>query len=378
MARSIDTRPTVGVPPRGGPNPDSRVGRRELFQGLGAAAVTLTAARASAAPAAAPSAVVGLPPRAPATASPAATALAPTGRQYELRRGKHTAVVTEVGATLRSYQVGQHEFLDTFRADEMSRYGMGHVLAPWPGRIDQGRYAFQGVTQQLPINEVGNQNALHGLVRFLDWKMIAQSDEAVTLALVLFPTEGYPFTLELTVTYRLTDRGLVVQAKAANAGAGPLPFGMGFHPYLTLGTETIDGNVLTLPAATYLPTNDRLVPVGSTPVSETPFDFRKAKPIGAVRLDTTFTDLIRGKDGRARIRLAGASGGPSIELGMDQSFRYIVGYTQDTLPVPEHRRRGVCLEPLTCAPNAFNSGKGLLTLEPGKHWLGEWSLEGRA
>ena len=302
----------------------------------------------------------------------------PTGAQYELRRGKQRAVVTEVGATLRSYQVGQHEFLDSFGPDEMSRYGMGHVLAPWPGRIDQGRYSFRGATEQLPINEIGNGNALHGLVRYLDWKVGERSDEAVTLSLVLYPTEGYPFTLDLAVSYRLTDRGLVVQANATNAGTGPLPFGLGFHPYFKLGTDTIDSNVLTLPAATYLPTNERLVPIGSAPVSGTPFDFRKPKPIGAVKLDTTFTDLIRGNDGRAKIRLAGPKGSPWVELAMDASFRYIVGYTQDTLPDPNHRRRGVCLEPLTCAPNAFNSGNGLMVLEPGKSYRGAWSLDGRA
>jgi aldose 1-epimerase len=344
--------------------------RRGFFKGVGAAAVvTITTANAQAAPVDAAAA---------ARMEPTPTGqLSPTGTQYELRRAKQRAVVTEVGATLRSFQVGGHEFLDTFGATEMSRYGMGHVLAPWPGRIDQGRYKFQGAAQQLPINEVGNQNALHGLVRYLDWKLVERGDEAVSLSLVLFPTEGYPFTLSLVVSYRLTDRGLVVQTKATNAGAGPLPFGLGFHPYFSLGTDTVDSNVLTLPAATYLPTNERMVPISSAAVSGTPFDFRRPKPIGSVKLDTTFADLIREKDGRAKIRLAGPKGAPSIELAMDSSFRYIVGYTQDTLPDPSHRRRGVCLEPLTCAPNAFNSGNGLMVLEPGKEYRGVWSLDGR-
>jgi galactose mutarotase-like enzyme len=348
-------------------------GRRRFFKGMGAAAVaTMTTANAHAASADAAAAVPA------ARAEPAAAgALPPTGAQYELRRAKQRAVVTEVGATLRSYQVGPHEFLDTFGPGEMSRYGMGHVLAPWPGRVDQGRYKFQGTTQQLPINEVGNQNALHGLVRYLVWKLVDRTDDAVRLSLVLFPTEGYPFTLNLVVSYRLTDHGLVVQTMATNAGAGPLPFGLGFHPYFNLGTDTVDSNILTLPAATYLPTNERLVPIGSAPVTGTPFDFRKPKPIGSVKLDTTFTDLTRERDGRARIRLAGPKGTPSIEMAMDASFKYIVGYTQDTLPEPNHRRRGVCLEPLTCAPNAFNSGNGLTVLDPGKLYRGEWSLEGR-
>jgi aldose 1-epimerase len=304
--------------------------------------------------------------------------LAPTGAAYELRRGKLRAVVTEVGATLRSFQIDEREFLDTFAADEMSRYGMGHVLAPWPGRVDHGQYTFDGVTQQLPLNETNNQNALHGLVRHLPWKLVQHSDERVTQTLVLFPGEGYPFTLELTVTYRLDSRGLAVETRATNVGAGRLPFGLGFHPYFTLGTDVVDTNVLTLPVATVLPTNERLIPIGSAPVAGTPLDFREPKAIGATRFDTTFGDLIRGKDGRARARLAAAGGTPFIELTMDASFQYIVVYSQDTIPDVGHRRHGICIEPLTCAPNAFNSGKGLLTLEPGKSYRGEWSLEGKS
>ena len=284
--------------------------------------------------------------------------------------------MTEVGATLRSFRVGPHELLDTFGPDEMSRYGMGHVLAPWPGRIDHGRYTFRGATQQLPLNEVENQNALHGLVRFRDWRLVERSDDAVTLSMVLFPTEGYPYTLELVVAYRLTDQGLVVQPKATNLGAAALPFGLGFHPYFKLGSGLIDTSVLTLPVETVLPTNERLIPIGAAPVAGTPFDFRKPKPIGSVKLDTTFTDLIRGKDGKTRIRLTAAKGTPWVELTLDASYRFVVAYTGDTLPVPGHRRRGICLEPLTCAPNAFNSTNGLLVLEPGRSYRGEWSLEG--
>jgi aldose 1-epimerase len=282
-----------------------------------------------------------------------------------------------VGATLRSFQVGGVEMLDTFGPDEMSRYGMGHVLAPWPGRTDHGKYTFQGGEQQLPINDVGNQNALHGLVRYLDWKLVERSGDAVTLALMLFPTEGYPFTLDLAITYRIGEHGLAVHTRAANAGAHALPLGLGFHPYFKVGTDVLDPTTLTLPATTYLPTNDRLIPVGHAPVAGTPFDFRKPKVIGSVKFDTTFTDLACGQDGRARARLTAPGGKRWVEVWMDASFKFVVAYSGDTLPVPAHRRRGLCLEPLTCAPNALNSGEGLLTLEPDAHHENDWGIDGK-
>ena len=354
-------------------------GRRHWLKGIGASALFLAGKKSLASPKTTSGGDAARPARVMPTASDpesSARKVLPTGAQYELRLRNLRVVVTEVGATLRSFQVGGRELLDTFGPDEMSRYGMGHVLAPWPGRIDHGRYTFRGAAQQLPINEVENQNALHGLVRFREWRLVGRSDDAVTQSVVLFPTEGYPYTLELAVTYRLGARGLVVQTRASNLGAVPLPFGLGFHPYFKLGSDRVDTNVLTLPVETVLPTDARLIPTGKQPVAGTPLDFRKPRAIGGVKLDTTFADLIRGKDGLARIRLAAAGGTPWVELSLDASYHYIVAYTQDTLPEASHRRRGICLEPLTCAPNAFNSGNGLLVLEPGRSYRGEWSLDG--
>jgi aldose 1-epimerase len=303
---------------------------------------------------------------------------APTGTPYEIEHGNYKAVVTEVGATLRSFQVAGVELLDTFGPDEMSRYGMGQVLAPWPGRVDHGKYTFQGAEQQLPINDVGDQNALHGLVRYRDWKLVDRRDDMVTLSLRLFPTEGYPYTLELAITYRLGEHGLSVHTRATNAGAHALPLGLGSHPYFQVGTGALDPATLILPAATYLPTNARLIPVGRAPVAGSALDFRKPKVIGAVKFDTTYTDLARGKDGRARARLTAPGGKRWVEVWMDGNFKYIVAYSGDTLPVPAHRRRGLCMEALTCAPNAFNSGDGLLTLDPGAHHENDWGLDGKA
>ena len=349
--------------------------RRVFLQWASAgASATMLVARSARAAGPAAAAIAADAPVAGSGARPEA----PTGTAYEIKHGNRRAVVTEVGATLRSLQLGGVEVLDTFGPGEMSRYGMGHVLAPWPGRTDHGKYTFRGAEQQLPINDVGNQNALHGLVRYLDWKLVERSDDMVTLAVELFPTEGYPFTLELAVTYRLGDHGLTVHTRATNAGAHALPLGLGFHPYFQVGTDVLDPATLTLPATTYLPTNDRLIPVGRAPVAGTPFDFRKPKAIGGVKFDTTVTDLTRGKAGRARARLTAPGGKRWVEVWMDASFKFIVAYSGDTLPVPADRRRGLCLEPLTCAPNALNSGEGLLTLEPGARHENDWGIDAKA
>jgi aldose 1-epimerase len=84
--------------------------------------------------------------------------------------------------------------------------------------------------------------------------------------------------------YALSQAGLVVTCQAVNAGTEPAPFGVGFHPYLTLGTASIDGLALTVPATTCLePANPTDGPV-MVPVTGTPQDFTRPPPD---RVDTT-------------------------------------------------------------------------------------------
>ena len=66
------------------------------------------------------------------------------------------------------------------------------------------------------------------------------------------------------------------------------------------------------------------------------------------------------------------SGG--VELWVDGSYPYLEIFTGDTLPQPNRRRTGLGVEPMTCAPDAFNSGEGLITLEAGQSHTGEWGI----
>ena len=297
----------------------------------------------------------------------------PTGEQFEIARGDQSAVVTEVGATLRSFSVAGLELLDTFAEDEMSDVCRGQVLLPFPNRIAGGLYAFGGGEHQLPLTEPAMGGALHGLTRWLDWTPLRRTASGVTLGQRLYPQDGYPFLLDLRIEYALSDLGLTVTTTAANAGNAALPFGAGYHPYLTVGTPTIDAAILKLPAGAYLETDDRLIPTGKAPVEGTDFDFREGRAIGETKLDTCFAGVIPDADGFTRISLAHPDGGPQITLSMDASYGFIQVFTGDTL-AGEDRRRGIAVEPMTCAPNAFNSGDGLLVLAPGESFTGVWRM----
>jgi aldose 1-epimerase len=299
--------------------------------------------------------------------------LPPSGEQHEIRHGDQTVVVTEVGATLRAYSVGGVDVVDGFGLDEPSPAGRGQVLAPWPNRLDGGRYEFDGRPGAAAIDEPELGNAIHGLVRWLPWQLASKTDDAVALGCVLHPQPAYPLRLELGLEYRLVGAGLVVVARATNASADPAPFGIGFHPYLTMGMP-VDDVLLTIPATRQLTLDDRALPVGEEDVAGTEFDFTVGRSVGATRLDTCFTGLVRGSDAGSRARLVSPDGERGVEVWADEAFGYLQVYTGDTLEPASRRRQAVAIEPMTCPPNAFASGVDVIRLEPGASWSGAWRI----
>jgi aldose 1-epimerase len=296
----------------------------------------------------------------------------PSGRQYELVHGDQRAVVVEVGAGLRLYEVGGRPVLDSYGEHEMCRSGRGQVLIPWPNRIAAGVYEFDGQRHQLPLTEPTAGNAIHGLVRWRQWSARVHEPDRLVMEHLLNPQPGYPFTLALTIGYSLSADGLSVETTARNAGEKACPFGAGAHPYLTLETAPVDSLRLRVPAATLLISDEHGIPTGSLPVAGTEDDFNELREIGATVLDHAFTDLVRDEDGMARAVLADGAGSRAIELRVDGAYTHVMVFTGD--PLPDVSRRAVAVEPMTCPPNAFRSGDGLIRLEPGESVSLSWGL----
>jgi aldose 1-epimerase len=255
----------------------------------------------------------------------------------------------------------------------MCSSGRGEMLIPWPNRVDDGAYEFDGKHYQLALTEPARNTAIHGLVRFANWVVAEQGVDFVTMAHRLHPHPGYPFLLDLTLTYLLTDEGLGVTTTATNRGKDRCPFGSGTHPYFKIGDGTIDSLVLRSPATEVLIANERIIPVGRQPVAGTTLDFLEPRPIGDLQLDTGFAVLRRGGGGLATVSLSQPSDGRQIDIWMDGTYDYLMIFTGDAL-APERRRRGIAIEPMTCAPNAFRSGDGLVVLEPGQSMTSSWGI----
>lgn len=306
--------------------------------------------------------------------SPTGGGFTPSGEQVEIRHGDQRAVIVEVGGGLRSYVAGERQLLDGYDRDERCSGGRGQVLIPWPNRLRDGWYEFAGQRNQLALTEPAEHNAIHGLVRWVNWTVAERSDARTVMAHTLYPQAGWPFALGLRIEYSLGDDGLSVTTTATNLGPARCPYGAGSHPYLTLGTDRIDSLVLQAPGRSYLSADDQGIPMQTLPVQDTAFDFLAPRELGATRLDTGYCDLARDPDGLARVRLATFDGGRRATLWLDQAYPYLMLFTGDSLPETERRRGGLGVEPMTCAPNALQSGDGLIELEPGESSSGRWGI----
>ncbi len=300
----------------------------------------------------------------------------PTGQQWTLSHSGYVATVVESGGGIRELTHDGIPVLAGYPVGSIPGGGRGQVLAPWPNRIRDGAWSFAGRDLQLPLSEPSKHNASHGLVRWSSWRKSASTADEVHLGCRVMAQSGYPWTLDLALGYRLSEAGLQVTIEATNVSAESAPFAAGMHPYLALSAPLATTSLL-LPASTRLQTDERLIPVGEEPVAGTAYDFTAAREVGDLTIDDCFGDLSRNPDGRAVVRLG------DVELWVDESWSWLQVFTGDVLPAgtPDHPvapgtgpRESVAVEPMTAPPDAFNSGRDLLVLEPGASWSGSFGV----
>ena len=299
----------------------------------------------------------------------------PSGEQWTIRHGDHEVVVVEVGGGVRTYVYRGHDVLTGFPRDASCSAGRGQLLMPWPNRIRDGRYSFAGQNHQLALSEPDRGNAIHGLVRWAIWSVLEQTQDSITVVCRLRPQQGWGWSLDLSVTYALTDEGLIVTPRARNVGTAAAPFGFGAHPYLSVGEVRVDEVQLGIPAHSVLEVDARLLPTGLAAVDGTDRDFREPRLLGGTALDTAFTNVAADADGRWRVTLAHADTGRAATLWADATaYPWLQVFTGDSLPLVARRTSGIAVEPMTCPPDAFNSGDDLLVLEPEQEFAASWGI----
>jgi len=298
--------------------------------------------------------------------------VSPSGEQFEIAAAGHIAVVTESGAALRSLTHHGRAMVLGFVEEEMSSGGQGQLLMPWPNRIRDGRFEFGGRELQLGLTDPGHGNASHGLARWAAWTVEEHTATSVSLVYRLMAQTGYPWTVDLHVLYDLSADGLQVTQTATNLSPDPAPYASGAHPYLCVG-DSIEDLELLLPVRTRMLVDERLLPLGTEPVSGE-LAFTSPRRIGQTLLDDAFGSLVR-EDGRATATMVDPASGRGVALWVDERHHWLQVFTPDAV---DGRRSAIAIEPMTAPADAFNSGTDLVVLapagEPGDELSASWGI----
>jgi aldose 1-epimerase len=286
------------------------------------------------------------------------------GDQYELTlesSGRSVrAVITEVAAAIRHLSIDGVELTAGYDAHTPPPFGCGIVLVPWPNRVRDGRWTYEGKTLQLDITEPRLGNALHGLLQNAPYALAERSESSIRLRAQVFPQAGYPFRLDTGVRYTLAPDGLHA------------PVAIGAHPFLAIGDVPIDELTLTVSADRHIDVDHRLIPIGAASVEGTNWDLRDGRAVAALDLDDAWSGLTMA-DGGSIHRLS-APDGRAVSLWADEEFGYLQVFITRKFPRRGGLITAVAIEPMTAPANAFNSGEGLRWIQPGDCWSASWAI----
>jgi aldose 1-epimerase len=297
---------------------------------------------------------------------------APSGTQWTIACDGDEAVIVEVGGGIRAYRVGEVDVVDGYSDTDLCAGAAGQILAPWPNRVRDGRYVFGGETYQLALTEPDKHNAIHGLFNWARWRPVEVAADRVLIEHELVPQPGYPWPLLMRTEWSIGPLGLRADHEVTNLGVEPCPFGIASHPYLVVPGVPVEELSLCVPAHSRLLLDGRNLPIGAAKVAGGDYDFSQPRRIGSARLDIAFGEIDPEPDGDSSATIT-APDGSGVRVWADEMFGWWQVYTGDTLP-PERNRRSVALEPMTCPPDAFRSGRDLIVLEPGGSWRGSWGI----
>ncbi|MFD0705123.1 aldose 1-epimerase family protein [Alloscardovia venturai] len=296
------------------------------------------------------------------------------GNEYTIHAGDYSAVITEQGAGLERLDWNGKELIVPFDPDDPVSACRGQLLIPYPNRIEDGEYEFEGNKYLFPIDEHERNNSIHGLGYRYPWKLVSLTDSSITLSWRTPNLASYPFDLYVETTYTVdAEAGLSVTVSACNNDKKNAPWALAQHPWLANGehhttTEEIEADNaacrLTIPAKTHVIASERLLPAGLEDVEGTRFDLRHGNELGMQEFDDAWTDVEYNAQGTVTATFLRPDG-VEISLSGDKtitSFQVCNGYGWDA----EKKPQGVAVEPQTAYANAFRSGKDLIVIKPGE------------
>jgi aldose 1-epimerase len=293
----------------------------------------------------------------------------------EIRGGRVRVGIDPVGAGIQALEVDGVAVVESYEHhgdDGGAPAASGATMFPWPNRVRDARWVWNGEVQQLTVSEPERNTANHGLVRTRAFDVTDHTAESATLSTLVDGEPGYPFSVRLDVTFTVLNDGLAISYRVTNEGNRAAPIALGAHPYVRVGTADTADLTLQLPAASVLDMDDRYLPVARRTVVGTPDDPRNMT-IGSRALNDCYGDLSTDAAGDVACRVV-APDGTAVELRADGRFRWMQVYTTTEFVREGELVRAIAVEPMTAPPDALNSREDLAWVEPRTSWEASWSI----
>lgn len=250
-------------------------------------------------------------------------------------------------------------------ADAVLNASNFHML-PYSNRIRDGLFTHSGVTVQL---DHGKQHAIHGALRKQKWQVIEQTGNSVVAQ---FDSRqggkiNWPWPIEATVSYTLTDDSLVSQMTLTNHGSTTMPAGMGWHPYFNRIVAGSMPKIAIAASGVYPDTNGDCLPTGAPIALPKELDFTQLRNLDS---DQRIDHCLAGFTSPATI--AWPDAGITLSMHASDNCRHLVLFNPD--------KPFFAVEPVTNANDAANLASngidsGIVELAAGETLTAEMTLQ---
>ncbi len=281
-------------------------------------------------------------------------------------------IAPEFGSNLYRFRVGEHDLIYTDQALLKKRdYTGTFVLWPFPNRVRDKRYTFQGQMYSLvDVHRPGGDAALvHGLVFDRPWHytqpVIGPDAVSVTTYIDVNADSpyytAYPFDSRLSLTYKLSGTELTVTYQVHNKSSRTLPFGFALHPYFSTFSDKHDV-FISVPAQAVMEADDEMLPTGRifdvSKVMYAMYELRKPVPVAYLKLDHVYTRLNKPALSIVDYKQLGMQ----LHILATDDFTHLVIFTPEQIP-------SFCIEYQTCSTDAINLHQQGSTLREAAHLL---------
>ncbi|MFH6772881.1 aldose 1-epimerase [Gaetbulibacter aestuarii] len=262
------------------------------------------------------------------------------------------------GASLQELSLNNLTLIENLEPLAYSDVYASSLLFPFANRIRDGLYKFQGKTYQFPINESGNNNALHGLVfnKTFTVSNITESENSVIAVLEYTesnPPESFPFQYKIELKYTLTTTELSLKVSIKNLSDKTFPFTLGWHPYFI--TENLNASSLHFKSSKKMVFNERMITKGTKPVDQDGhFSLKEKQLDDCWELDAT--------------EVLFKTPGYTLLINSSEANSYLQAYTPP-------RKNTIAIEPTTGVSDSFNNKIGLKELHPKDTYSLTWRLQ---